>query len=201
MVFKNIKSHVKLITISFLTILILGLFIFIIIPSPIAKAKEETPNQGYDISFSLENDLVESSDKLMAEIILKMPEEVSTLVDLTFIILTNTGREVYKEKVSANITTDVIMSKSFKGLDLSRGKYTLVLDVYNNDLFEEFKQEFKIGRDRKQITGEVVAYVGDVEKWYFFGFLSVILIVLLIWYNIFKKEERNWERLFKKGKR
>ena len=192
MVFKNIRSHAKLITISFLTILIIGLFIFIIIPSPITKAKEETPNQLYDISFLLDDTLVESSDKLMARIILKVPEEVPTPVDLTFIILSKIGKEVYREKVNVTVVNSVIVNKSFKGLDLSRGKYTLVLEVvYNNDLFEEFKQEFRIGRDRKQITGEVVAYVGDVEKWYFFGFLSVILIVLLIWYSIFKKEEKN----------
>ncbi len=201
MIFKNIKSHTKQITISFLTILIIGLFIFIIIPTPIVKAKEETSIQLFDLSFSLEETLVQNSDKLMAEVVLKMPEEVSTLVDLTFIILNNAEREVYREKVSAAIMTDVIMSKSFKGLELSRGRYTLILNIVYNSVSEEFKQEFRIGRDGAQITGEVIAYVGDVEKWYFFGFLSIILIAVLIWYHVFKKEEENWEKLFKKGKK
>ena len=198
MIFKNIKSHTKLITISFSTLLIIGLFIFIIFPFPITNAKENTLVNPFNLSLSLEENLVESSDKLIAEILLRLPEEVPTFVDLTFIILNNAEREVYREKINTTVVTDVIMSKTFKGLELPRGKYTLVLEtIYNKNISEEFIQEFRIGRDAKQITGEVIDYIGDAEKWGLFGFLSIILIVVLIWYHIFKRKEGDWEKLFK----
>jgi len=199
--FKNIKSHAKLITISFSTILIIGLFIFIIVPFPIAKAKEKAPTQPFNLSFSLDNPLIESSDELMARIILEIPNELPTPVNLVFTISRDLGEEVYREKVNVTIVNNVIMDKSFEGLRLPRGRYTLVLDVvYNNDIFGDFKQEFRIGRDSRQITGEVVAYVGDFKNWSLFGFLSIILIAFLILHRVFRKEEEDWEKLFNRGK-
>ena len=67
-------------------------------------------------------------------------------VDLTFIILYENGNEIYREKDSITVETEKVLRKTFKGLNLSEGKYTIILQTfYNADVFDEFRQNFRIG--------------------------------------------------------
>lgn len=101
----------------------------------------------FDISFYLEKTLLESSDELTAITTLENFGTEPTPISLTFIILDKKGDELFREQESLIVETEEILRKSFKGLDLKQGKYTIVLEtLYNTDVFDGFKQNFQIKR-------------------------------------------------------
>ena len=149
---------------------------------------EEIPTQLFDISFSLDDSLIQSSDELSAVVTFESFGTVPTPINLTFIILDESGNEYAVDNEFIVVITEEVFRKKFESLNLPKGKYTLVLQtLYNVDVSDEFRQEFEIGKERRGITtGAIIEWVGDSGKWYLIGIIIVILIAGLIWYLIQK---------------
>jgi len=93
----------------------------------------------FDISFLLLSSIIENSDELLAIVTFQNFGDAPTTVNLTFIILDRTGNEIHKEEETITVITEERLRKSFEGLNLPRGNYTLVLKtLYNVDVFDEF---------------------------------------------------------------
>jgi hypothetical protein len=100
----------------------------------------------FDITFTLDDLIIRDSDELSSIVIFENFGKVLTPVELTFIILDDKGIEVHREKETINVQTEEVLRKSFKGLDLLDGKYSIILQtLYDEDIFDEFKQDFEIG--------------------------------------------------------
>ena len=137
------------------------------------------PTQLFDISFSLDDSLIQSSDELSAVVTFESFGTVPTPVDLTFIILDESGNEIYREKSEITVTTEEVLRKSFEGLNLPEGKYTLILNtLYNVDVFDEFRQEFEIGMEEKREGISVWSLVAVI--------ITGILVIIGVIYFIIK---------------
>ena len=117
--------------------------------------------------------------------------DVPTPVNLTFIILDVSGNEIHRVEDNITVTTEELLRKSFKGLGLPEGKYTLVLNtLYNVDVADEFKQDFEIGKEKRGITGAVIGWIGGSGKWYIIGIVVGVLIIILIWLLVRRTKRR-----------
>jgi len=135
-------------------------------------------NRLFDINFRLEEIILESSDELSVIVALENFGTESITVNLTFIILDEEGKEVYREKESIVVETENILKKSFKGLRLDEGRYTLILEtLYDVDVFDEFRQDFEIRRNllSELVGNKIVPYVIGI-------FIGIILLLIIIFY-------------------
>ena len=147
--------------------------------------------QLFDISLSLDDSFIQSSDKLSAVVTFESFGDVPTPVNLTFIILDVSGNEIHKVEDSITVTTEEVLRKNFRGLNLAEGRYTLVLQtLYNIDVFDEFKQDFEIGKEKRGITGAVIGWIGGSGKWYIIGIVVGVLIIILIWLLVRRTKRR-----------
>lgn len=158
-------------------------------------------DQLFDISFSLEEILMEDSNELLAIVIFESFGVEPTLINLTFIILDGNGNEIHSEGESIIVETEKVLRKSFKGLNFGDGRYTLVLEtLYDEDVFDEFRQDFEIRKVRIGITGMVIGWADD-RKWYF---VVIIMIIFLGWFIFWllwrkkKSKKRKEKKIYKK---
>lgn len=134
----------------------------------------------FDIRFSLEEILLTNAEELSAITIFENFGKETTLVNLTFIILDEKENEVYREEESVIVETEIVLRKSFEGLNLDSGKYTIVLQtLYGLDVMDEFRQDFEI-KEKKEIK---------LWNWIFTGIIF-ILIILLAWCLFIKKRKK-----------
>lgn len=133
--------------------------------------------QLFDISFSLDDSVIDNSDGLSAVVTFESFGTEVTPVELTFIILDANGNEIYSERESISVMTEEVLRKSFKGLDLPSGKYTLVLEtLYNVDVFDRFEQDFEI-RGGTWITGNVIDKLGEGNIWIVLAILATLFLI------------------------
>jgi len=152
---------------------------------------EKIPSQLFDITFNLEDALIQNSDELSAVVTFESFGTVSTSVNLTFTILDKSGREYAVDKDFVVVTTEKVFNKKFKALYLPDGKYTLILKtLYNTNVSDEFRQDFEISVKKKGITGNAIDFAKGEGKLYGLGILIVVLIVWLVWYLIKKRKRR-----------
>ena len=141
----------------------------------------EIPAQLFDISLSLENSLIQTSDELSAIVVFENFGAEPTPVELTYIILDEFENEIYREEDSITVEVEEVLRKSFEGLNLAEGKYILVLHtLYNVDVEDEFRQEFEISRGRIGITGKVIDWTLNNSKKYGIAVSAIILIILIV---------------------
>lgn len=144
----------------------------------------------FDISFSLDDTVIQSSDELIAVATFENFGDVPTTVDMTFVILDEFGNEVYREKGEILVITEEVLRKKFLRLDLPEGKYTFVFStLYNVDVFDEFIQEFEIV--------EGIGLGTHLRKnwiWYLIGLiisgLSIWIIILIVKRRKKKKDKK-----------
>lgn len=148
-------------------------------------------NQFFDIGFSLENILIESSEGLVSIINIENFLEEPITIYLNFIILDKNGKEVHRETEIIIVETEEISKKFFKNLNLKKGRYTLILETsYDSKIFDEFRQDFEI---RKlylfpSFNKNLVNYI--------IGILATLSIIIVLVIIILKKlKERRIERL------
>jgi len=126
----------------------------------------------FDITLLLDDSSIRSSDELSVVVTFESFGNVPTPIDLTFIILDESGNEFYRDEDRIVVLTDEFFRKSFKGLNLPNGKYTLVLHtLYDVDVADEFRQEFVIRSRFRQYL-----YYGLIV----ISVLVVILVIVLI---------------------
>ncbi len=108
-------------------------------------APEGIPEQLFDINLEIDEPLVANIQELTSRVVFISFGRAPTPVDLTFIILDELGRQVHTEKGYLVVETEVVFTKKFEELELSPGKYTLVLNTfYDIDVKDEFSQDFEI---------------------------------------------------------
>jgi len=115
------------------------------------------------------------------------------------------GNEIYREKGEITVTIEEILRWNYRerGVsELSEGKYTAVLEtLYNVDVFDEFRVEFEIGKERRGITGSVVNFIGNkLNLWVVGGFVFGVLIIWFIWLLIRKQKKHREKKQRKKVK-
>lgn len=136
------------------------------------------------ISLSLNDSLIQNPDELSVFVTFESFGTVPTDVNLTFIILDEFENEYAVDKDFFVVTTEEVLRKKFKALFLPEGKYTLVLQtLYNVDVFDEFKVEFEIGKEKRVITGRVVNLIGgEGNLWIVAGVIGLFAIGGLVWW-------------------
>lgn len=140
----------------------------------------DSPQQLFDIKLELEEKIIYDSRDLTSWIRFENFGKEKTLVNLTYIIIDKKKNKVYEEQNSIEVETEKFVIKSFDSLDLSFGKYTLVLTtLYNTEVIDQFEQEFEIKNPK------------SLYQYLFFGFTFLLVfyfIVLLV-----KRYRRNKE--------
>ena len=155
----------------------------------------------FDIRFLLEETILTSSDELSAIVIFENFGLGATPVDLTFIILDERENEIYREKDSITVETEKVLRKSFKGLNLDAGKYSLILrTIYGANVTDEFRQDFEI-KKKRGITGMAIDWIAGEGKWWLGGIVVVIIIVVLIWRLVIKRRKKKTEKKSKSKKK
>jgi len=160
----------------------------------ISNIHEEIPSQLFDIRLELESSSILDFSKLVVIVTFENFGTEPTSVKLLFTILNEKGEEVYSEDDSIVVETEEILRKSFEGVDLEKGKYTLILTtLYNVDVVDEFRQEFGIGKEGGGIverTTEFFKSGGVVYSVLVFGIM--ILIGLTVYF--IRKHARDIEK-------
>ena len=151
----------------------------------------EIPSQLFDITFNLRNTLIENPNELETIAVFENFGTLPTPVDLTFIILNESGNEIYEEKIRIIVETENIIGWNYEGLSkLSSGKYIAVLQtLYNTDVSDEFKQEFKV-------SSKLPIFIK--KHFYLFIFFLGVIIFYIINFMI-KIRETEQKRLNNKG--
>jgi len=157
-------------------------------PDDFDKPKEKRgciygiPKQLFDIKFELESGLIYNPNQLTAWVTFESFGSEPTPVNLTYIILDKEGNIVYTKEDYIVVETERFTFESFEGLNLGPGEYVLVLKtLYNVEIEDEFRQEFKIEEVEKLNWSIILAIV--------FGAVVIIFIIDLF---------MNWHE---KGKR
>jgi len=159
-----------------------------LLPGPIAVPEPTSPaipEQLFDIKMELDESVVASIDNLVARVTFESFGRVPTPVILTFTILNKDGIEVVREEDSITVETEIFVTKTFEGLELEPGRYTLVLrTLYSIDVEDEFRQEFEIKRTPLlEITGRVAEVLSGAEPvisnkllLFFAGIIALIFV-------------------------
>jgi hypothetical protein len=146
----------------------------------IVKDDKATIDSLFDIRFSLDDSILTSSDELSAVIIFENFGVEATWVNLTFLILDEEGNKIYREEDRILVETEKILRKSFGGLNLDAGKYTILLQtLYGDNVEDEFQQDFEIRGKIRLI-------------WYLIGIMLICLIIWIIILTI-KLKRKKWE--------
>jgi hypothetical protein len=165
------------------------------------EAPEVFPEELFDIAFNLEDRLIDDASELIGIIDFESFGNIPTLVDLTYIILDEDGNEVYREAGNITVITQEILRKTFERLELPDGEYTFVLEtLYGDNVFDEFRQEFEIGK-RRGITGRAVDWIGGEGRWWLIGTITTLLVIGLTFWLIWKKKYHRAKRAKRHVKR
>ena len=164
---------------------------------------EEIPSQLFDITFNLEDTIIQNSNELTSIVTFESFGTIPTPVDLTFIVLDEDGNEVYRKKSKITVTTEEVLRWNYETLgELSKGKYVAILQtLYNVDVYDEFRQDFEIGKEKRGITGKVVDLIGGkVNLWIVEGVIGLFVLGGLAWWLIKKQKKRKEKKQRKKVK-
>ena len=123
---------------------------------PVLATSEE---QLFNISFELSDVYIYSIEDLTARVNFTDFGTVATPVNMTFDILNSSDKIVDSQKGDTVVKTNSIFNKTFSGITLKPGFYTLRLTtLYNADVENQFRQSFEI---RSQ-EGSYLASLSDV---------------------------------------
>lgn len=106
----------------------------------------EIENRLLDIALIVDKTQITNVSELTARVTFVSFGREDTPVEMTFTIVDEKGNEYYRSVDNTTIQTEGVFNKTFEGLKLDKGKYKLVLNtLYNNNIRDEFKQDFEIG--------------------------------------------------------
>ena len=100
---------------------------------------------------------------------------VPTWVDLTFVILDESGQDVYRTQDGITVETEINYWKDFASLKLVPGYYVMVVNtLYNDNVSDQFRHDFSVQAN------------GSTFPWYYILVaLEVIGAVVLVSYIVF----------------
>ncbi len=164
-------------------------------PAEEQRCMPKLPAQLFDIKLELEDNKISDSNELTAWVSFESFGTEPTPADLTYIILDESGNEVYSEIGDVVVYTEEFVIKKFDNSNLGFGKYILGLSIEYANITEEFKQDFEI--KERSMAG----------AYYSIGFVALIALffVLMKFESNRKKKEKVREEigqgyLTKKGK-
>ncbi|MFA6184601.1 MAG: fibronectin type III domain-containing protein [Candidatus Shapirobacteria bacterium] len=106
----------------------------------------QIPSQLFDIALIVDKTQITKASELAARVTFVSFGKEDTPVEMTFTIVDANGKEYYRSIDNTSIQTEGVFNKTFEGLLLDKGKYTLVLNtLYNTNIKDEFKQNFEVG--------------------------------------------------------
>jgi hypothetical protein len=150
------------------------------LPVPEATATPVSPEQLFDIKVTLDSAVLKKSSDLTVRIRFESFGTVPTPMGLTFVVLDESGQEVYRTQDSTTVETEANYAKEFSGLKLTAGNYVLVSEtLYNTDVSDEFPQDFSV-----QANG------GAFQWYYILVLLAVIGAAALVTYIVIKMMRR-----------
>lgn len=122
---------------------------------------DKIPDQLFDINLEIDDNLISDIGNLTVRVIFVSFGKVPTPVDLDFSILDSKGEVIHSVKDYIVVETEAVLQKKFFNLNLSLGKYTLILNtLYSHDVADEFRQNFEI----------VAPEFNNLDKLFFLGF-------------------------------
>ena len=120
----------------------------------------KSPYQLFDIRLELEESLITNKEKLVTRIIFESFGTEPTPVDIEFIFLDESGREVYREKDYIIVETERVLTKEFEGYIFEEGEYTFVLrTLYNVNVEDEFRKKFEVKKEERYRLGFWISWI------------------------------------------
>ena len=176
-----------------------------------AEVEEGIPEELINISFKLDDSLIQSVDELLGIVTFESFGFVPMFVNLTFVIVDEEGNEVYRVLSNITVTTEEVLRWNYDDLGfLPDGKYTAIFtslyNVYTQGghenlqagVFEEFRQEFEIGEEKgffSVITGNVVGWMKNTWEWIVW---ALVLLLGLFWFVLWRRRKKKEKRGVKK---
>jgi len=106
----------------------------------------QIPSELFDIALIVDKTQINSVAELAARVTFVSFGKEETPVEMIFTVIDANGKEYYRSVDNTSIQTEGVFNKTFEGLLLDKGKYTLVLTtLYNTNVKDEFKQDFEVG--------------------------------------------------------
>jgi len=109
-----------------------------------APAEESIPEELFDITFDLEENMLSSSDKLVVWITLQNFGKRYVPARLIYTVTDEQGEEVYKKFEEVRVYSDESLIKTFSDLTLDEGEYNLMLEVEYAGIVEDFELGFVV---------------------------------------------------------
>lgn len=108
-------------------------------------ATSTIPSQLFDIRLEIQKSNVQSAKELIAATTFDSFGSTPTPVNLTYVIVNDMGKEVFRATDTVTVETQNVIAKKFEQLDLPNGKYTLLLrTLYNSTVQDEFQADFEV---------------------------------------------------------
>jgi len=148
-----------------------------------AVAVGERPSQLFDINLELDSTSIYNVAELGTRVNFTSFGNVPTPVNMTFEILDGTGQVIYTKTESIIVETEQVYNKSFAGLVLSPGNYTIRLTtLYDIDVVDEFVSPFQVKS----------SFSWPLARLYIAGVLAIIVSLFLFFGKniILKKREQ-----------
>ncbi len=159
--------------------------------------EEGKVKQLFDISMFLEEKSIKNSDDLTVVITFENFGDIPTKINLTYLILDRSGREIFSEEGSLIVGTEGFLRKGFLGLNLPEGKYTFRLEtLYGDNVYDEFDQNFEIKKSSCELLG--LNFGKFIFCWYW-GVLIVVIIGLAIILFIKRRKKKKENKKNKKS--
>lgn len=153
-------------------------------PKEKQSCRYKIPEQLFDIKLELESDTIYNSYQLTAWVEFESFGREPTPVNLTYIILDKEESIVYTKEDYIVVETERFVAESFEGLNLKPGEYVLVLKtLYNIEIEDEFRQEFKIEEEIK-ISWPMILAIIVAE-----AIIIFIIILFMKWYEKVKERK------------
>ncbi|MDD3002864.1 MAG: fibronectin type III domain-containing protein, partial [Candidatus Shapirobacteria bacterium] len=138
----------------------------------------QIPSELFDIALIVDKPQITNVSELTARVTFVSFGNKDTPVEMTFTIVDANGKEYYRSVDNTTIQTEGVFNKTFEGLLLDKGKYTLVLNtLYNTNIRDEFKQPFEISET--VITSPLTNFLSN--KPLMIGIGSGIVLILISW--------------------
>ncbi len=130
------------------------------------------PLQLFDIDLTIVDRSLSDDEELVLYVNFTSFGTETTLVDLIFTIVDESGKEVHTETDFIFIETEAVMTKKFDTRSLSSGAYRLLVHtVYNTDVEDDFEQHFIVEKKKAPVILVSILFVVVT----FFAFLYMFI--------------------------
>ncbi|MCX6781627.1 MAG: hypothetical protein NTW66_00675 [Candidatus Magasanikbacteria bacterium] len=111
----------------------------------VSSSVGEVVEQLFDITLGIDSRIINKSSDLVARTEFSSFGTVPTPVNMVYRIEDAGSKVVYTDTGEVTVETEKIVTKEFINLNLSDGKYTLILaTTYGENIKDEFKQAFEV---------------------------------------------------------